>query len=100
MHGTLRKTDTLARYGGEEFIAVLPNTDKDEATHFAERMKEAAERDISINDESVSITVSGGVATYPTDARNAKELLYVADMTMYQAKAAGKNQIKCYSKEK
>jgi diguanylate cyclase (GGDEF)-like protein/PAS domain S-box-containing protein len=100
MKMSLRKTDILSRYGGEEFIAILPNTGKEEAIHMAERLKEAAEREMVIDGDKVAVTVSGGVATFPADGETSKALLYSADMAMYQAKEAGKNQIKCYTKGK
>jgi diguanylate cyclase (GGDEF)-like protein/PAS domain S-box-containing protein len=97
---TVRKTDILARFGGEEFIALLPYTDKDEALHLGERLKEAAEVGKMVDGKHLTITLSGGVATFPDDARDGKELLYAADMSMYESKAAGKNKITCYTKGK
>jgi diguanylate cyclase (GGDEF)-like protein len=93
-----RKTDTVARYGGEEFIALLPNTPKGEAFKLATRIKDAVEQAAMLGDERVKITLSGGVATFPEDAPDAKSLLNAADIAMYEAKAAGKKQICCYRK--
>lgn len=95
--GTSRKTDTVARYGGEEFISILPNTGKDMAYNLACRIKEAVELAHFLDDPSVKVTLSGGVATFPFDAIDAKGLLYAADMAMYEAKAAGKRRICCYT---
>jgi diguanylate cyclase (GGDEF)-like protein len=94
---TSRKTDTVARYGGEEFISILPNTGKEMAYTLATRIKEEIERTRLLSDDSLHISVSGGVATCPFDATDARSLMYAADMAMYAAKAAGKNQIKCYA---
>jgi diguanylate cyclase (GGDEF)-like protein len=94
---TSRKTDTVARYGGEEFISILPNTGKEMAYTLATRIKEKVERARLLEDESVRISVSGGVATCPFDATDARSLMYAADMAMYEAKSCGKNQIRCYS---
>jgi diguanylate cyclase (GGDEF)-like protein len=96
---TLRLTDTVARYGGEEFIAVLPNTDKINAFSMATRVMNAVESSFFLGDKSVRITLSGGVATFPDDAKDAKSILYVADMAMYDAKAQGKKKICCYNKK-
>jgi diguanylate cyclase (GGDEF)-like protein len=63
----------------------------------ATRIKEEVERTRLLADDSVHISVSGGVATCPFDATDARSLMYAADMAMYAAKAAGKNQIKCYA---
>jgi diguanylate cyclase (GGDEF)-like protein len=97
LKATSRKTDVVARYGGEEFIAVLPNTPKKEALKLASRIKEAVEKTVFLNKEAVRITMSGGVANFPKDAKDSKSLLYAADMAMYKAKAAGKKQICSYS---
>lgn len=91
-----RKVDTVARYGGEEFILILPNTPKQEAFVLATRIREDVEKVNFLGPEKVRVTLSGGVAVFPDDASDARTLLYAADMSMYQAKAAGKKQIKCY----
>ena len=99
MRRASRKTDVVARYGGEEFIAVLPNTPKDEAFKLACRMKDAVEAHSHLAYGHTSITLSGGVATFPDDAQDAKSLLYAADMAMYGAKAAGKKRVRCYGSD-
>ena len=93
-----RETDIVARYGGEEFIIILPNTLEEEAVSLANRIKSTVEHNIfSINNsEGVSITLSGGISSYPRNASDAKSLLYAADSALYSAKAAGKNKIICF----
>jgi diguanylate cyclase (GGDEF)-like protein len=93
-----RETDIVVRYGGEEFVIILPNTSEAEAIALANRiLVTVRETQITINaTEHVSITVSGGVASFPQNASSAKSLLNAADSAMYAAKAAGKNTIACY----
>ena len=92
-----RETDVAARYGGEEFIMMLTNTPKHEALHLANRIREKIEEyNYHIEENTVKITVSGGIATFPEDAKDSKSLLYAADMAMYEAKAMGKKQVFCY----
>lgn len=91
-----RETDIVVRYGGEEFILMLPNTPKAEAFTLANRIREKVEEYSYLEKESVKITMSGGVATFPEDAEDSKSLLYAADMAMYEAKARGKKQIYSY----
>ncbi|MBI5634259.1 MAG: diguanylate cyclase [Nitrospirae bacterium] len=93
-----RETDVVVRYGGEEFVIILPNTSEEEAITLAYRILQTVqETKIMINaTEQVSITVSGGVASFPQNASTAKSLLNAADSAMYAAKTAGRNTIICY----
>lgn len=84
-----RETDIVARLGGEEFIALLPSSDMDAASLFAERIRVAVE-------QIVKITVSGGIAVIAEDD-DAKTLLTRADTALYAAKAAGRNRIYCHT---
>lgn len=89
-----RKTDIVARYGGEEFVIVLPNTHKDVAYSLAERiMKQVCETVFKCDGDILHITVSGGIAGFPDDGSNSKDLLYCADMALYEAKKRGKKRV-------
>ncbi len=94
-----RKTDVVARYGGEEFIILLPNTDKADAFHQALRIKNAVEAKRYLGKEALRLTLSGGIAAFPGDAKDSKSLLYAADMAMYGAKADGKSRIRIFGQE-
>ncbi len=94
-----RKTDIVARYGGEEFITLLPNTAKEEAFNHACRIRDAVEIKRYLGSNAVSLTLSGGVASYPVDAADAKNLLYAADMALYRAKASGKKNVRYYTRD-
>ncbi|MEW6109107.1 MAG: diguanylate cyclase [Nitrospirota bacterium] len=93
-----RETDTIVRYGGEEFIIILPNTSEEETLAFANRIKIAVENNIFVlnNSKTVNITLSGGIASYPQNAGDAKSLLSAADAALYAAKASGRNKILCF----
>ncbi len=97
---SLRKSDSPCRYGGEEFVIILPQTSKDEAYKFAERLRTKIEF-YNFSKEEVQpcgkITVSSGVATYPIDASGKDELIYTADMALLQAKQRGRNRSCIYS---
>ena len=91
MDGQIRKTDILARFGGEEFVILMPETDQAGAVLVAERIRQT----ISRHDfPERQVTVSAGVAVYPAEATNAKELFKRADDYLYQSKSGGKNRIR------
>lgn len=85
-----RQIDTAARVGGEEFALVLPGTDEDGAFVMAERLR-CALRDELAND-TVAITISFGLATFPAHGETAASLLRAADEALYAAKDSGRNR--------
>ena len=93
-----RETDIVVRYGGEEFIVILPNTSEKDAIHLADRTRIAVEKNIFLTgrDGGTSVTLSGGIASYPQNAVDARSLLDAADSAMYRAKSSGKNKVICY----
>jgi diguanylate cyclase (GGDEF)-like protein len=99
--GKSRKCDIAARYGGEEFGIVMPNTSKENARLFAERLRNEVEKafanEVEI-DPARRLTISCGVATYPEDAGNKSELVSRADLALYEAKHAGKNRSCLYTR--
>ncbi len=93
---TIRSGDVITRYGGEEFLVILPATDKDGAKIAAEKIRKNIENtyfDYQEFQPLGKITVSIGVATYPTDAQDEKLLLEIADKCLYKAKISGKNKV-------
>lgn len=94
LRDSLRKTDSGYRYGGEEFAVLLPETKGEEALNFAERIRQAFERQKLILPEkqSVSVTASIGVAQYEI-GEEVDTLVKRVDNNMYVAKKEGKNRI-------
>jgi len=91
----LRQTDTLARFGGDEFVAVLPEID--DATvldALLERMLAAARTPVALDEHSVRLSASVGVALYPRDGLTADALIRCADAAMYAAKQSGRDCIR------
>ncbi len=89
-----RSGDFAARYGGEEFALVLPNTELDRATRFAEQLRAGIEAMAMPNSGSPSrvLTSSFGIATIiPHEAVTPEDLIVAADRALYRAKAAGRN---------
>ncbi len=94
MKGELRTSDQLARYGGEEFAVILPNTTTLGAENVADRLKRSISAfPIWVENLTIDITVSVGVATFPDQVSAPQDLVALADKAMYQAKAHGRNCI-------
>lgn len=89
-----RRTDILFRYGGEEFLVILPNTTAAQAKHLAENWRvHVSQAQVFAKHQPVSITLSAGIAVYPEHGTTAFNLIQTADEALYQAKAAGRNQV-------
>ena len=96
-----RDSDVAARYGGEEFVLLMPHTENIHAFVLAERIRiRIEEQELNANGTPYRVTISGGLASFPSNARNAQELLKKADSALYLAKGAGKNVISFYREEK
>jgi diguanylate cyclase (GGDEF)-like protein len=92
----LRESDLISRWGGEEFLCLLPDTDIDEATTIAERLRrEIAKSDIHIDsqDRTLRVTISAGVASYPAHAEMLRDVLNTADAALYEAKRSGRDRV-------
>jgi diguanylate cyclase (GGDEF)-like protein/PAS domain S-box-containing protein len=95
-----RSTDLAVRFGGEEFIVLMPLTGIDGALKVSERIKfnvKALAISHSRSNVASVITVSIGLTSMKGDLLNESDLLKQADMALYSAKGAGRNQCKVYS---
>lgn len=90
----LRQSDMAARFGGEEFAVLLPETDIEGAMLVAERYRrEVAGREFKVDDLRLQLTVSIGVASFPQNpAKDATDLMRIADEALYAAKQQGRNR--------
>ncbi len=90
----VRSTDFVARYGGEEFVIVLPHTDRGGALAAANKVIEGIR---SLPEQAEvrggRFTASLGVATYPGDVFDARELFNAADQALYRAKHLGRDRV-------
>jgi diguanylate cyclase (GGDEF)-like protein len=88
----VREIDIVGRFGGEEFCVVLPDTQKEGALVVAERIRKSADkRLIKAYDATVRVTLSIGIAIYPSDGKVIEELMDKADWALYRAKSQGRN---------
>lgn len=90
----LRKSDIAARTGGEEFTVVMPNTDLQMAKSVAEDLNTALSgKTFGESKQGFSVSFSGGVVSYPTDASSLDLLVSRSDRLLYEAKRLGRNRI-------
>jgi diguanylate cyclase (GGDEF)-like protein/PAS domain S-box-containing protein len=96
-HSVKRPADLVARYGGEEFVVVLPNTDIEGATCVAEMIAQQVRALQIVHAKSAvsqHVTLSLGVACcIPAPKSDPGALIALADESLYQAKASGRDQV-------
>lgn len=101
MKACINDSHVIGRWGGEEFGIILPNTTIVQATEIAERIRYNLS-DMAIHDkQGVPIpkpTISQGIATIPTHAKNTNQLVQKADQALYVAKNKGRDQIRIWDK--
>ena len=89
---SLRDSDVVARLGGDEFTIILPALRKPEdATAVAGKIVQAIRPTFSLNQQSIKVTTSIGLAFYQGGEMSAEALIQRADEMLYQSKAAGRD---------
>jgi len=100
MEGGMRKSDTLARLGGDEFCIILNDiNDLSNITTVIKKVMAFFKEPFLIEDHTMYISISVGVATFPDNGEDASTLLKNADAAMYKAKYNGKNRYSFYDEE-
>lgn len=89
----MRQSDLLFRYGGDEFVLLLPSTTSEGATKLAERIAESVRSTPFAGKDSIQMSVSIGLACFPTDAADPQGLFAAADRRLYLSKAYGRDQV-------
>ncbi|WP_229797363.1 putative bifunctional diguanylate cyclase/phosphodiesterase [Jeongeupia chitinilytica] len=87
----VRAQDTIARIGGDEFVLMLETASPDGAAAVAEKLVEAIDQPFTVQRHALSVSASIGIAIYPDDGRDQRELMVNADAAMYHAKDSGRN---------
>jgi len=90
----LREGDMIGRWGGEEFLCILNDTSPEEAFNTAERIRNAIDQTLTFDDNlKVEMSVSIGVASYPSCGPSLDLMLSNADAALYEAKRSGRNRV-------
>ncbi len=94
MRLALREADTLSRLGGDEFAAVIVDLDQEsDCDPLLQRLLASANQPVMFGSAILQVSASVGVTFFPqAQDLNPEQLLRQADLAMYQAKLAGKNQ--------
>jgi diguanylate cyclase (GGDEF)-like protein len=94
LRAQIRAGDIACRFGGEEFVVVMPNTPAETACQRADAWRDwFGQLVTTFRQCQLQGTISVGVAAFPEHGQTAAELLRAADMALYAAKSAGRNQV-------
>jgi diguanylate cyclase (GGDEF)-like protein len=96
LKGQLRSYDLVYRYGGDEFIVLLPRTTVEETKRIALRVSDAVKQAkfvITETGENYNLSLSVGIASFPSDADSAKSIIDFADKMMYLSKKSGRGKV-------
>jgi diguanylate cyclase (GGDEF)-like protein/PAS domain S-box-containing protein len=95
---TLRASDVVARLGGDEFVVMIPELDSSaQAETAARKVLAALVAPVVVAGRELAVTASIGISLYPLDGEDEQSLMKNADVAMYRAKEAGKNNYKFHN---
>ena len=101
---SLRTTDVVARYGGEEFAVLLIDTPLSFGAKVADKLRnsirQTAFAGADVSQPNKRITISVGMAGWPIHGTTPANLVEAADQALYDAKHAGRDQVKMYGGSK
>jgi diguanylate cyclase (GGDEF)-like protein len=93
----IRQVDLIGRFGGEEFIFLLPETSKENAKKFAERLvKIIFDTPLKLDSKQINVSVSVGVASFEENDLPFEEIIRRSDDALYEAKRKGRNRVELY----
>ena len=97
LSSSVRAGDTLSRQGGDEFVLLLPDCNALQAAHVAQKLMDSMEPVMHIEGHDVAVTLSIGIAIYPTDGTDFNAMSKSADVAMYRAKDDGRNAYRFFT---
>jgi diguanylate cyclase (GGDEF)-like protein/PAS domain S-box-containing protein len=98
LKASVRESDTVARLGGDEFVLVLSNQPTLRYTlRMIERLRQDIGKAVIVDEREIAVESSMGVSIFPHDGSTVCELMQAADVAMYHAKSAGRNDVHFFS---
>ncbi len=95
----LRPSDFLSRFGGDEFAILCSPAAKDAGASLAERIAAAFSTPFNIQQQTIRVTASVGIASAPDNGTTADELMRHADIALYEAKSQGRDRAITFCRE-
>lgn len=95
LRANIRREDIACRYGGDEFVLILPEATLEITRQRAEKLRQEVHR-LQVNYRGQPLgplTISVGVAVFPTHGDRVDAVLQAADAALYQAKEGGRNRV-------
>lgn len=89
---SIRKDVFFIRYGGDEFLLIMPQTTEEIAKSLIERFRKSFQTPFKIDQQEIRISFCAGIASFPKDGKNLRELIDRADKALYTAKLSGKDR--------
>lgn len=99
IRGSVRDSDVVARLAGDEFVVIIPPyKGNSNAGLIGQHIVEALSKPFQLENSTVNITASVGIAYYPDDDDNIDQLLDCADQSMYVVKKSGRNGVNFFTR--
>ena len=99
LRAAVRDRDTVCRLGGDEFVALAEHCDAGGAERIAHHIIDRLSEPYAVDNHTLTIGVSIGIALYPEDGRDTDDLLRAADTAVYAAKTSGRGICCFFSRE-
>ena len=100
LRNCIRAEDTVARFGGDEFMVLLPSiSGSSDAGRIGMKIIDTLVKPVGCHGHELHITTSIGISIFPSDGTDTDTLVKNADISMYRAKALGRNKLLYYTAE-